>query len=61
MDPHKYILMIDSLARDYNYTHDEAFNLSVSEAFTYLVIGKKRDYIKSKSEQLQKTMEKPSK
>ncbi len=44
---------IDLLATTYNYTHDQVFNLSWSEAMTMLAYNKEKDYVEQKVRQIQ--------
>lgn len=39
---------IDKMAMKYNYTHDDAFNLTWAEFMTILVLNRKREGVESR-------------
>ena len=45
---------IDKMAREYNYTHDQAFDLSWSEFMTILVLNRRRESVEYKFSELKK-------
>ncbi len=49
---------IDLLATTYNYTHDQVFALSWSEAMTMLAYNKEKDYVQQKVNQIQEAANK---
>ena len=58
MDKYGEFVLIDKLARDYAYTHDEAFDLSWRQAYTIICLGREQSYIEYKSSELKRESEK---
>lgn len=44
--------MLDKIAKDYGYTHDQVFNLSWREAYTIHALNLERNYIDAKVSEL---------
>ncbi len=44
LDKYGEFLVIDTLCLNYNYTHEQAFNLSWSEVMTIIAINKDKSY-----------------
>jgi len=49
---------IDRLALDYNYTHDQVFNLSWSEVMTIIVLGRRRATVEQRFYDIKRAAEK---
>jgi len=58
MDKYGEFIIIDKLAKDYGYTHDEAFNLSWRQAYTIIALNREQAYIEYKSAELKRESEK---
>jgi len=54
-------VLIDSLAKTYNYTHDQAFDLSWREAYTMLALNREQKYIEAKAGEIKRAADKVSK
>lgn len=50
--------MIDKIAKDYAYTHDEVFDLSWREVFTIIALNSERAYIEARAGKLKREAEK---
>lgn len=50
--------MLDKIAQDYAYTHDQVFKLSWREAYTIHALGLERNYIESKATKLKQEHDK---
>ena len=48
---------IDRLALDYNYTHEQAFDLSWSEVMTIIVLGRRRDVVDYRYQEIKSAAE----
>jgi hypothetical protein len=44
--------IVNKLAKDYNYTHEDAFNLSWRVAFTILALDKEQLYIETRAAEM---------
>ena len=49
--------LIDTMCLNYNYTHEQAFNLSWSEFMTIIALGREKAYIEA---EVQKLMQRES-
>lgn len=54
MDKYKEFPMIDTLARNYGYTHAEAFNLSWREAYTIIALNRETAYIEAMAQEMKR-------
>ena len=54
-------ILVDSLAKTYNYTHDEVFNLSWREAYTMIALNREQKYIDAKAGEMKRAADKVSK
>ena len=50
-------MLLDRIARDYRYSHDEVFNLSWREAYTIHALGLERNYVESKAGEMKRRHE----
>ena len=50
--------VLNNLVKEYNFTHDEVYLMSVQDVYTLIDIGKRQDYIKSKKMQYKRRMKK---
>ena len=50
--------MLDKIAKDYNYTHDQVFDLSWREVITILALNNERAYIESRAGKMKRDHEK---
>ncbi len=51
-------MLIDKIAKDYNYTHDEVFDLTWREAYTIHALTLERNYVESRAGELKREHEK---
>jgi len=58
LDKYGEFAHIDVLAKMYNYTHDQVFNLSWSEAMTMLAYNKESSFVEQKVNQIQQAADK---
>ncbi len=49
--------LVDRIAKEYNYTHDQVFDLSWREAYTIIALGNERQYIESRAMALKQQSE----
>lgn len=50
-------VLIDSLAKTYNYTHDQVFALSWSEAMTMIAYNREAAYVENKAVEIRNAAE----
>jgi len=50
-------MLLDRIAKDYNYTHDEVFDLSWREAYTIHALTLERNYVEGRASQMKRTHE----
>ena len=48
--------VLNNLVKEYGFTHDEVFIMSVKDVYTLIDIGKRQDYIQSKVQEGKRTM-----
>ena len=53
-------MLLDRIAKDYGYTHDQVFDLSWREAYTIHALNLERNYIEIKSGEMKRDHEKHS-
>lgn len=57
MKKYKEFPLIDSLARTYSYTHEQAFNLSWREAYTMIALNREQAYIEHVASEMKRKSE----
>ena len=57
MKPFKGVMLIDSLAKRYNYTHEQAFNLPLAEAYLFIFKDKTERYLQERMSEIKQQME----
>ena len=50
--------LVDSLCKQYNYTHDQVFKLSWTEAMTFIAYNREYSYVDFKTRETQRKMNK---
>ena len=57
MNKYGEFAMLDKIAKEYGYSHDQVFNLSWREAYTITALNAERSYIEAKAGEMKREHE----